>query len=72
VSQAVLDKITGALTLRGVELVPTDIPTIARDGQRVPTTDILPSVPQALRLLGGSSGVEWFEIAFIKGLSQRT
>jgi Glutathione S-transferase, C-terminal domain len=32
----------------------------------------MPSVRQALRLLGSSSGVEGFEIAFIKGLSQRT
>jgi hypothetical protein len=43
----------------------------AAKGEKVPT-DILPSVPQELRLLGGSSGVDWFEIAFIKGLSQRT
>jgi hypothetical protein len=33
---------------------------------------LLSSVRQALRLLGRSPAVEWFEIAFIKRLSQRT
>jgi hypothetical protein len=33
---------------------------------------LLPSVRQALRLLGRSPAVEWFEIAFIKRLSHRT
>jgi hypothetical protein len=39
-----------------------------RVGHCVPTCQAF----GALRLLGSSSGVEWFEIAFIKGLGQRT
>src|SRR5215472_12753929 len=53
--------------------VPPSIPAVVVPNEGATLTannHILPSV--ALRLLGRSPGVEWFEIAFIKGLSQRT